>query len=99
MRFVMVSLLAGGILRAQAPLSGEEALKKFKQKLDALTRGVRVAESKICAIPLLRVPAATQPVDAGMIIVPKGRFHIVQVNPPAPPCGEGNVSLNKRIIE
>jgi hypothetical protein len=100
MRFLIVGLLAAAGLEGQAPLSGETALKKFKQKLESLTNAAggpvqrTVTPGKTCAIPLLKVPATAQPVDPQMAIVPRNdvHFHIVQVIPPAPPCDEGNVS-------
>jgi hypothetical protein len=99
MRFLMVGLLAAVGLEGQAALSGETALKKFKQKLESLTRAaaapVRPPQThQTCAIPLIKVPAAAHSVDPQMAITPRSdvRFHIVQVIPPAPPCDEGNVS-------
>ena len=101
MRLTIVYTLAVAVLQAQAPLSGEAALNRFKQQLEKLTRATQRTVStpgsaKICAIPLLRVPAVPS-VDPKMIIVPRSdvRFTIVEVIPPAPSCDEGNVSLKR----
>jgi hypothetical protein len=96
MRLTIVYTLAVAVLQAQAPLSGEAALNRFKQKLEKLTRVTQQTPVKVCAIPLLRVPAVPS-VDPKMIIVPRSdvRFTIVEVIPPAPSCDEGNVSLKR----
>ena len=106
MRLTIVYTLAVAVLQAQAPLSGEAALNRFKQQLEKLTRATQrtgptlgstaPGPAKVCAIPLLRVPAVPS-VDPKMIIVPRSdvRFTIVEVIPPAPPCDEGNVSLKR----
>src|SRR5438067_5496883 len=63
MRFAIVFLMTATSLTAQA-LSGEAALKKFKQKLESLSRVPRAmvvettVPTKVCAIPLLQVSAA-----------------------------------------
>jgi hypothetical protein len=88
MRILMVFLMAASGVRAQVTPSADEALKKAKEKVEAL----KAAPPKVCAIPLL--PARpSPPVDPKMVIAPKGevQFHIVEVTPPAPPCGAANV--------
>ena len=96
MRLTIVYTLAVAVLQAQAPLSGEAALNRFKQQLEKLARVAQQTPVKVCAIPLLRAPAVPS-VDPGMVIVPRSdvRFTIVEVIPPAPPCEEGNVSLKR----
>ena len=106
MRLTIVYTLAVAVLQAQAPLSGEAALNRFKQQLEKLTRATQrtvttprsatLGSPKICAIPLLRVPADPS-IDQKMVIVPRKdvRFTIVEVIPPAPSCDEGNVSLKR----
>uniref|UniRef100_Q01Z21 Uncharacterized protein n=1 Tax=Solibacter usitatus (strain Ellin6076) TaxID=234267 RepID=Q01Z21_SOLUE len=96
MRLTIVYTLAVAVLQAQAPLSGEAALNRFKQQLEKLARVTQQIAPKLCAIPLLRVPVDPK-VDPKMAIVPRSdvRFTIVQVIPPAPACDEGNVSLKR----
>ncbi|HEY1496043.1 MAG TPA: hypothetical protein VGF49_15935 [Candidatus Solibacter sp.] len=96
MRLTIVYTLAVAVLQAQAPLSGEAALNRFKQRLEKLARVTPQTPVKVCAIPLLRVPVKPN-VDPHMAIVPRSdvRFTIVEVVPPAPACDEGNVSLKR----
>lgn len=84
----MVFLMVAAGVRAQATPSADEALKKAREKLEAL----KVAPPKVCAIPLLPV-RPRPPVDPKMVIAPKPgvHFHIVEVIPPAPPCDAANV--------
>ena len=97
MRFLMVYLIASAGLRAQAPLSGEVGLEKFKQRLASLTKTAQMQENKTCAIPLLQAQVARASVDPKMVIVPRSdvHFHISQVIPPAPACEPANVLWKK----
>jgi hypothetical protein len=96
MRLTIVYTLAVALLQAQAPLAGEAALNRFKQRLEKLARVTQQPPVKVCAIPLLRVPTAPS-VDPKMVIVPRSDVHftIVEVIPPAPACDQGNVSLKR----
>jgi hypothetical protein len=99
MRLLIACLSAAAVLPAQTPLSGEQALKRFKLRLDSLTAPLRVVASetakpaKVCAIPLLMARVADR-TDPGMVIVPRTgeHFQIRQVTPPAPACDGANVS-------
>jgi hypothetical protein len=96
MRLTIVYTLAVAVLQAQAPLTGEAALNRFKQQLEKLARVTQEPPAKVCAIPLLRVPVKPN-VDPHMAIAPRSdvRFTVVEVIPPAPVCDEGNVSLKR----